>query len=150
VLKGDFSDEANADKPEEANADIEVALLEGCIEDPALFSGDLGDLKVANGDAVDALAKPDETGTCAFGDCSDGEASAAAAAGFSCDRAVTFGSVSAAVVSSATGVEAEAAASISSFEGAETRTPGPPGDCCASAPDSSCAGLAISSFKSRP
>ena len=64
VLKGDFSEEAKV-----ANVDPEKALFEVAVVvvDSVLFSGDLGDLILLNGDAVETLANPDDGGICDFG-----------------------------------------------------------------------------------
>ena len=67
--KGDLSEEANAERPEDAKAEVDVAVPGERLANSAFFSGDLGDLKLLKGDAIDALAKPDDAGICAFGSC---------------------------------------------------------------------------------
>jgi len=57
--KGDFSDDANADKPEDANAELEVDLS-GEEMDCVACGGDLGATKLLNGEVAEALAKPEE------------------------------------------------------------------------------------------
>lgn len=79
---GEFSDEANADNPEEANAEVEVMSL----GDLGVGFSAIGDLARPNGEAVEVFAKPvlvvDVDGACRLVD--EGFSSPVESVGISC------------------------------------------------------------------
>lgn len=113
---GDFSEEANADNPEEANAEVEVVSVKLEVG----FSA-VGDFARPNGDADEVFAKPDVVVDvdCGCRLVEDGVSSVfELVVALCCILVESF--------------------SISSCDGTSTSTPGPPGDFCASASVSSC------------
>jgi hypothetical protein len=138
---GDFSEDAKADKPEEAKAEVDVVVV--VLEDG--FSGDFGDLKLPKGEAADVFANPDDRGMVDVESCGSAEVVLVVDLP-GCESVVDVGAFPA---SSAVDGAAVVTSSISSCDGAETKTPGPPGDFSAAVSVSSCIGLAMSSFFSR-